>query len=84
MIKQVKSYWYYVFWGLMTAIVFTGQLVTASGYVYDALNGTLQGPSVAAAVLIIAKYQYQIAFVADQEINLLAALTEIMVECDFK
>lgn len=33
MIKQVKSYWYYVFWGLMTAIVFTGQLVTASGYV---------------------------------------------------
>jgi hypothetical protein len=35
-------------------------------------------------VLIIAKYQYQIAFVADQEINLLAALTEIMVECNFK
>ena len=33
---------------------------------------------------IIAKYQYQIAFVADQEINLLAALTEIMVECEFK
>jgi DNA polymerase III delta prime subunit len=52
--------------------------------VYDALNGTLEGPSVAAAVLIIAKYQYQIAFVADQEINLLAALTEIMVECNFK
>jgi hypothetical protein len=37
-----------------------------------------------AAVLIIAKYQYQIAFVADQEINLLAALTEIMCECEFK
>ena len=52
--------------------------------VYDALNGTLEGPSIAAAVLIIAKYQYQIAFVADQEINLLAALTEIMVECKFK
>ena len=52
--------------------------------VYDALNGTLEGPSVAAAVLIIAKYQYQIAFVADQEINLLAAMTEIMVECNFK
>jgi hypothetical protein len=33
MIKQVKSHWYYVFWGAMTAIVFTGQLVTASGYV---------------------------------------------------
>ena len=52
--------------------------------VYDALYGVLQGPSIAAAVLIIAKYQYQIAFVADQEINLLAALTEIMVECEFK
>ncbi len=33
---------------------------------------------------VIAKYQYQCAFVADQEINLLAALTEIMVECEFK
>ena len=51
---------------------------------YDALFETLDGPSVAAAVLIIAKYQYQIAFVADQEINLLAAMTEIMVECEFK
>ncbi len=40
--------------------------------------------NVAAAVLIVAKYQYQAAFVADQEINLLAALTEIMVECKFK
>jgi len=52
--------------------------------VYDALYDALDGPSVAAAVLIIARYQYQIAFVADQEINLLAALTEIMVECKFK
>ena len=51
---------------------------------YDGLCQTLNGPSIAAAVLIIAKYQYQIAFVADQEINLLACLTEIMVECDFK
>jgi len=52
--------------------------------VYDALLTSLEGPSIAAAVLIIAKYQYQIAFVADQEINLLAAFTEIMVECNFK
>ena len=52
--------------------------------VYDALYDALDGPSVAASVLIIARYQYQIAFVADQEINLLAALTEIMVECKFK
>ena len=52
--------------------------------VYDGLTGVVDGPSIAAAVLIIAKYQYQSAFVADQEINLLAALTEIMVECEFK
>jgi DNA polymerase III delta prime subunit len=52
--------------------------------VYDALYDSLDGPSIAAAVLIIAKYQYQSAFVADQEINLLAAMTEIMVECNFK
>ena len=52
--------------------------------VYDALYEVLDGPSIAAAVLIVSKYQYQSAFVADQEINLLAALTEIMVECNFK
>ena len=52
--------------------------------VYDSLFENLEGASIAAAVLIIAKYQYQIAFVADQEINLLACMTEIMVECEFK
>ena len=52
--------------------------------IYDALYSTLNNSSIPAAVLIIARYQYQIAFVADQEINLLAALTEIMVECEFK
>ena len=51
---------------------------------YDSLYETLVPNSIPAAVLIIGKYQYQIAFVADQEINLLAALTEIMVECQFK
>ena len=52
--------------------------------IYDSLYDSLVNSSIPAAVLIIAKYQYQIAFVADQEINLLAALTEIMVECEFK
>ena len=52
--------------------------------VYDSLYDSVDPPSIPAAVLIIAKYQYQIAFVADQEINLLAALTEMMVECNFK
>ena len=52
--------------------------------IYDGCYGALDGPGIAAAVLIIAKYQYQSSFVADQEINLLACLTEIMVECEFK
>ena len=52
--------------------------------IYDNLYGSMVPTSIPAAVLIIAKYQYQMAFVADQEINLLAALTEIMVECEFK
>jgi len=52
--------------------------------VYDSLYTSLKNVSIPAAVLIVAKYQYQVAFVADQEINILAALTEIMVECEFK
>jgi DNA polymerase III delta prime subunit len=52
--------------------------------VYDACYDCLSPQTIPAAVLIVAKYQYQIAFVADQEINLLAALTEIMCECSFK
>ena len=52
--------------------------------IYDSLYESLVPNTIPAAVLIIARYQYQIAFVADQEINLLAALTEIMVECKFK
>ncbi len=52
--------------------------------IYDAFYDCLLPQSIPAAVLVIAKYQYQCAFVADQEINLLAALTEIMCECEFK
>ena len=52
--------------------------------IYDSLYDSLEHRSIPAAVLILAKYQFQIAFVADQEINLLACLTEIMVECEFK
>ena len=52
--------------------------------IYDALYNALENNSIPAAVLVLAKYQYQSAFVADQEINMLACLTEIMVECEFK
>ena len=51
---------------------------------YDNLQESLKPNSVPQLVLILAKYQYQTAFVADPEINLVACLTEIMVECEFK
>tara|TARA_Y100000816_G_scaffold60690_1_gene40011 strand:+ start:522 stop:1466 length:945 start_codon:yes stop_codon:yes gene_type:complete len=51
---------------------------------YDNLTSVMDGPSTAAAVLIIADYQYKSAFVADQEVNLLACLTQLMMECNFK
>ena len=52
--------------------------------VYDSIYEYMKPKSIPEAVLIIAKYQYQSAFAADQEINLLAALTEIMCSCEFK
>lgn len=51
---------------------------------YETLYESLKPNSVPQMVLIIAKYQYQAAFVADHEINMVACLTEIMVECEFK
>ena len=52
--------------------------------IYDACYDSLAPNTIPSAVLILAKYQYQMAFVADQEINMLACLTEIMCECEFK
>ena len=52
--------------------------------VYDSLYDYLKPGSIPEAVVIIAEYQYKSAFVADPEINILAALTEIMIRCEFK
>ena len=51
---------------------------------YDTLYTTLDAKSIPQAILIIAGYQYKSAFVADQEINMVACLTEIMASCKFK
>jgi DNA polymerase III delta prime subunit len=51
--------------------------------IYDSLYEILDKSTIPNAVLILAKYQYQSAFVADQELNLTACLTEMMVECKF-
>ena len=52
--------------------------------VYEILYKYLQPQSIPQAVLVIAGYQYKAAFVADQEINMVACLTEVMANCKFK
>ena len=52
--------------------------------IYNLLYLHLDPKSIPQAVLIIAGYQYKAAFVADQEINMVACLTEIMAGCKFK
>ena len=50
---------------------------------YDSMYDLMKPQSIPQAVLILADYQYKAAFVADQEINTVACLTEIMVNCEF-
>ena len=50
---------------------------------YDTLYDLLKPTSIPQAVVILADYQYKAAFVADQEINTVACLTELMVSCEF-
>lgn len=52
--------------------------------IYDSLYTYLDPKSIPEAVLIIAEYQYKSAFVVDQEINMVAFLTECMMRCQFK
>jgi DNA polymerase III delta prime subunit len=52
--------------------------------IYDALYDIMNPTSIPQAVLILADYQYKQAFVADGEINLVACLTELMVNAEFK
>ena len=52
--------------------------------IYDSFYKTMIPTSIPAAILILAKYQSWAEIVPDQEINTLACLTEIMVECTFK
>jgi len=51
--------------------------------IYDGLYEYMKPDSIPQAVVTIGKYQYQAAFVADQEINLVACLTELMVDCEY-
>jgi replication factor C small subunit len=52
--------------------------------IYDNLYDVLKPNSIPEAVLVIAKYMRDISNVPDQEINMLACLTEIMMTCEFQ
>ena len=50
---------------------------------YDYSNEILKPNSVPQMIIHLADYSYKSAFVADQEVNLVACLTEIMADCEF-
>ena len=50
---------------------------------YDLCSTYLEKESIPYLIILLAKYQYQNAFAANQEINFMAFLTEVMVECKF-
>lgn len=50
---------------------------------YDMASDLVTKQTVPALVMLLAKYQYQAAFAADQEINLMACLTEMMIELEY-
>ena len=52
--------------------------------IYELMYNSLQAQSLPQSILIIAGYQYKSDFVADQEINMVACLTEIIANCKFK
>ena len=52
--------------------------------IYDSLGDVLENQSIPEAIIIIGEAQYRSAFVADQEINLVACLVQIMMSCAFK
>ena len=52
--------------------------------IYDNIVHVLEPDSVPTAILTIGEYSYKSAFVADQEINLICCLIEILNGCEFK
>lgn len=51
--------------------------------IYESVNQYLKPATIPEIIVILAKYQYQAAFVANPELNLLACLVEIMVTAEF-
>ena len=49
--------------------------------IYDSFFTKFENTSVPQAIIILSDYTYKSAFVADQEVNMVACLTELMMEC---
>ena len=52
--------------------------------IYDRMYNHMKPNSVPQVVLILADYQYKQAFVADQELNVVACMTELMANVEFQ
>jgi len=52
--------------------------------IYDTMNDHVAPQSIPQVVVTLADYQYKSAFVVDQEINMMAMLTELMVEVEWQ
>ena len=52
--------------------------------IYDSFFTKFENTSVPQAIIILSDYTYKSAFVADQEVNMVACLTELMMECKIK
>jgi replication factor C small subunit len=52
--------------------------------IYDGLYDTMESKSIPMAILILGEYQYKAAFAADPEINIIACLVQLMMECEIK
>lgn len=52
--------------------------------IYDNLNEYLQPQTIPQVILILADYQYKNAFVADHELNVVACMTEVMANSEWK
>jgi hypothetical protein len=51
--------------------------------IYDNSNKYVKESSIPKLIMILADYQYKAAFVADAEVNLVACLTEVMIDVEF-
>ena len=52
--------------------------------IYDSFFDKLENRSVPQSIIVLSDYSYKSAFVADQEVNMVACLTELMMEAEFK